>query len=270
VQGEHCPVGDSLAHRAARLHYPLEVLAHRQRPTRHDRDEVERGPGPVLRPAIRRLGRAGDRHGDPAIGLGVCIPDRRGCGLDRGAEGALSLGRQGADSGRIARDGVPAPAALQGDEPERRDGKRLAQRAREHLDRVRAAAGDSASRRRERARSCPRPDRWGCPVDARTPCPGGPAGREPAPTRDLRWPARARRSSGPRPGEPRSRARLPSRGHARSPAPRDATAARSWSAPRSAASTRGARARQDRGLGRQGTMWTTTTFVPWLPISSPR
>ena len=244
------------------------------------------------------------------------------------------LGRHRTDRGRVSRNGVPALAALEGDQPERRDGECLAQHASEHLDRVRAAAGDVGAgmpaetaahshRQRHRARvarlprllnadrrvgatrradgqlpvffavevhqrrpadkarveparafiraadllvdrhqqlqrtvwqrlvlgqrhhrgdadavvraerrpvggqpvavadkrrSCPRPDRTGCPGDARRPCPDAPAGREPGPPHDPPSPARARRGCGRRPGEGRSRARRPSGERARSTA----------------------------------------------------
>ena len=69
-------------------------------------------------------------------------------------------------------------------------------------------------------------------------------------------------------------ARPPSRECARSPAPRAATAARSWSGPRSAASTRGARPRpvpDSRSPSAvTGRVHDDDDFVPWVPTSSPR
>jgi hypothetical protein len=93
VQREHRAVGGHPADRCARLDKSFEVRAHRQRPTRHDRNEVEHAPGPVFRPSsgVRRLGRARDGHGDTGIGLRVGVPDGRDCRLDGATEGGFSL-----------------------------------------------------------------------------------------------------------------------------------------------------------------------------------
>ena len=91
----------------------------------------------------------------------------------------------------------------------------------------------------QRVRSCPRPDRSGCPAGAHTPCPGALGGSRSKRTRARRSPVRARPRCGPRPAGGRTRWRRPRFGRARSPALHGATGAQSWSAPRSVASTRG-------------------------------
>ena len=94
------------------------------------------------RPRIGRV--TAGRHGDRDIWIGLCIgvPDRRGSGLDRGAEGGFPRGRQRADRDCVARDGVPALSSVQRGEPEGSGGQRLAQCPRQGLDGVRAPARD--------------------------------------------------------------------------------------------------------------------------------
>ena len=99
--------------------------------------------------ADARVGRA-----ERASGLRVC---RR----DRVAEVSFVLGRDRADRDRVPRNGVPAVAAVERDETERRHGEGRAEHVAEHLGRVGMNAGDvnagvpaqtAARRHRERDR----------------------------------------------------------------------------------------------------------------------
>ena len=75
------------------------------------------------------------------MGCGTAILTR--AILDRCAEGRLV--HDGDDRCGVARDRVPALAAVERDEAERRNGVRLAERTPEHLDRVRAAERDTSA-----------------------------------------------------------------------------------------------------------------------------
>ena len=147
VQREPVAVRDRLAERRRRLDEVVEVRAQRERPRRDEGDRVEQPFRVLLAPRVGRRGLGGrHRDRDAGVRLRERVANRLVRLPDRVAERVFAIGGDRDDGHRVARDRVPALPAVERDEAERDRRVRLAERAAEHLDRVRPAERDPGAR----------------------------------------------------------------------------------------------------------------------------